>query len=176
MIRLMKWTDRSFQFHPPPEAFPAVLERLRGTPARAERLFAGMSDENLSRPPADSWSAKEHIGHLDDLDDLDQRRLDEFLAGTSVLSPADPQNRRTEEANHNARPSGEIVARFRRNRARLVARLEELGLEDVKRTAEHPRLKTMMRLVDWAWFVAEHDDHHLALARAAVRRLSSKAV
>jgi hypothetical protein len=26
----------------------------------------------------------------------------------------------------------------------------------------HPRLKRLMRLVDHLYFVAEHDDHHLA--------------
>lgn len=172
MIRLMKWTERSFQFHLPPEVFPAVLERLGGTPARAERLFTGVPQRMLSTRPADGWSAKEHIGHLDDLDELDQTRLGEFLGGTSVLSPADPQNRRTEEANHNARSPGAILTRFSRSRAKLVSRLEQLGTEDVERTAEHPRLRTPMRLIDWAWFVAEHDDHHLALARAAIRRVS----
>jgi hypothetical protein len=29
----------------------------------------------------------------------------------------------------------------------------------------HPRLKQPMRLVDHLFFVAEHDDHHLALIR-----------
>jgi hypothetical protein len=30
------------------------------------------------------------------------------------------------------------------------------------RTMLHPRLKQTMRLVDHLYFVAEHDDHHLA--------------
>jgi hypothetical protein len=29
----------------------------------------------------------------------------------------------------------------------------------------HPRLKQPMRLVDHLYFVAEHDDHHLATIR-----------
>jgi hypothetical protein len=35
--------------------------------------------------------------------------------------------------------------------------------------AIHPRLRTRIRLIDWAQFVAEHDDHHLAAAREALR-------
>jgi hypothetical protein len=31
--------------------------------------------------------------------------------------------------------------------------------------ARHPRLGTPMRLIDLAYFVAEHDDHHLARLR-----------
>jgi hypothetical protein len=32
------------------------------------------------------------------------------------------------------------------------------------RTLLRPRLKTPMRLVDHLFFVAEHDDHHLAIS------------
>jgi hypothetical protein len=32
-------------------------------------------------------------------------------------------------------------------------------------TALHPGLKTPMRIIDLAYFVAEHDDHHLASIR-----------
>jgi|GEM_PF-4393916 len=35
-------------------------------------------------------------------------------------------------------------------------------------TALHPRLKTPMRIVDLAYFVAEHDDHHLSRIRELV--------
>jgi hypothetical protein len=37
--------------------------------------------------------------------------------------------------------------------------------EQLERAALHPRLKTPMRIVDLAYFVAEHDDHHLARVR-----------
>ena len=40
------------------------------------------------------------IKRLSDLDELDQRRLDEFLACASVLSAWDMANRKTEEAEH----------------------------------------------------------------------------
>ena len=43
--------------------------------------------------------------------------------------------------------------------------MEQLSeLEDVSfaRTTLHPRMKKPMRLVDHLYFVAEHDDHHLA--------------
>ena len=37
--------------------------------------------------------------------------------------------------------------------------------EEIGWTAQHPRLEMALRLIDWAQFVAEHDDHHLAHAR-----------
>jgi hypothetical protein len=171
MIELLPWTKRSWSFDLPVRAFPALLERLRGTPARAEDLASGVDDRLLGVRPVGSWSVKEHIGHLDDLGDLDSRRLDEYLAGATVLSAADTGNKRTEEAAHNLAQLGDIIDRLRRHRTEFVGRLEQLSEDLVSVTAEHPRLRRPMRLIDWIQFVAEHDDHHLASARAAMRAI-----
>jgi hypothetical protein len=45
---------------------------------------------------------------------------------------------------------------------KLVDRVGELQPDFFGRTLLHPRLKQPMRLVDHLFFVAEHDDHHLA--------------
>ncbi|MGH7481176.1 MAG: DinB family protein [Longimicrobiales bacterium] len=168
-VRQIPWTQRSFSFDFPAGVFPGIVERLRGTPARIGFLVDGVPDATLARRHDGGWSVKRHIGHLDDLDALDRVRLDEFLKGARVLTAADMGNRRTEEADHDARPVGELLATFATNRLALVARLETLTGQDVVRRAEHPRLNLPMRLVDWAFFVAEHDDHHLARMRASLR-------
>jgi hypothetical protein len=169
MIHLMPWIERQWAFTLPVGAFPAVLERLRGTPARAADLVAGVPDVALSARPDDRWSAKEHLGHLNDLHVLDMRRVREFLAGAQTLSAADMTNRRTYEAGYLGVPIDEILATLRRDRHELVEILETLGEDVVARTAMHPRLRMPVRLIDWAQFVAEHDDHHLATGRAALR-------
>ena len=169
MIRLIKWVDRSWTFDLPVGVFPALLERLRGTPSRAADLFSGVPEHVLGARQGAAWSAKEHVGHLDDLHDLDVRRLHEFLARAASLSAADMTNRRTEEARHGTTSAQEIVAQLRRNRESLVASLEALDESDIAATALHPRLKRPVRLIDWVQFVAEHDDHHLAHAREAIR-------
>ena len=46
-----------------------------------------------------------------------------------------------------------------RRAEQLLAGADASALE---RTARHPRLGTPMRLIDIAFFTAEHDDHHLA--------------
>ncbi len=162
------WYNRTWTFEMPVGAFPGVVERLRGTPVRAAELVAGIADDQLRRPASEAWSAKRHIGHLDDLHELDDRRLDEYLAGAEILSAADPSNRRTYEADHDATPAAAILARLRTHRAELVSRLEMLSEAQIAATAMHPRLRRPLRLIDWAFFVAEHDDHHLAAARRAL--------
>lgn len=165
MIRLGAWTDRTWTFGLPIGAFPAIVERLRGAPTRAAELVANVSDAVLGAQPGRAWSAKQHLGHLDDLHTLDDSRLREFLARAAVLTAADMTNRRTEEAHHNATPATALVHRFRTRRLELVERMDALSEADVGTVALHPRLKRPMRLIDWAYFVAEHDDHHLAAAR-----------
>ncbi|HEY6928417.1 MAG TPA: DinB family protein [Thermoanaerobaculia bacterium] len=158
----MRWFDRSFRFDLPVSLFPAVLERLRGAPARLEEKLRAAPAPLRTRRPGDTWSAQEHAGHLLDLDELHTARLDDYRGGVKTLRPADLANRRTFEANHNARPLEEILAGFRRGRAEFVRALEEWDESRLSDTAIHPRLNQPMRLIDMAIFVADHDDHHLA--------------
>jgi hypothetical protein len=43
-----------------------------------------------------------------------------------------------------------------------VRRLDGYDAAFVERTALHPRLNLPMRVIDLIYFIAEHDDHHLA--------------
>ena len=168
MILQTAWLDRRFDFNQPVGVFPPLLERLRGTPVRAKDLVAGISETVLATRVNGKWSVKEHLGHLIDLQPLDERRLNEFLDGAGVLSAADVQNRATENANHRNVPIAEIIRRLGIGREQLTRRLEALTEIELKRNALHPRLQTPMRLLDWLYFLAEHDDHHLAKARLAI--------
>ena len=168
MIQSVAWNTRTFTFNLPLGAFPAVLERLRGTAARAAELVSRVSEELLSRRWKGKWSAKENLGHLADLQPLDDQRLREYFVGAAALSAADPANHVTEAACHNQVPIARLVERLRAGRLELARKLEALTEDEVSRTALHPRLQQPMRLLDWAYFVAEHDDHHLARARQAI--------
>jgi hypothetical protein len=168
LISQTAWLDRKFVFDLPIGTFPTLLERLRGTPARAKELITGVPDEMLATRVNDKWSVKEHLGHLVDLKALDDRRLNEFLNHAKVLSAADIENRATELADHRRVPVVKIIRRLTAGREGLVRRLELLTEEQVAIVAIHPRLQKPMRLMDWVYFVAEHDDHHLAQARRTI--------
>jgi DinB superfamily len=169
MRQLAPWTSRTFDHSLPLELYPAVLERLRGTPARAAALFDQFQEPLRTWRPEPSWSAHEHVGHLDDLHELDMRRIQDFVQGLPALSAADMTNRATFEARHNETPTDRLVERLRLHRDELAARLEDLNDRAVMHTAIHPRLQRSMRIIDWMYFVAEHDDHHLARAREVLR-------
>ncbi|HTA25140.1 MAG TPA: DinB family protein [Terriglobales bacterium] len=156
------WFERKFDFTFPVEQYPNLCIRLRGTPARLEEMLRGCARERLVEKPENKWSAQEHAGHLLDLESLWMARVDDYMAGLTELTAADLSNRKTDEADHNARPLADILAEFRKARLRLVDRVGEIDPALFARSVVHPRLKQPMRLVDHLYFVAEHDDHHLA--------------
>ena len=163
------WFARTFSFALPVEFYPNVIERLRGTPARLEERLSALPHDVLTRRDSERWSMQEHAGHLLDLEALEFARLDDYDAGRAVLTPADVENRKTHEARHNERPLDEILHAFRAERMELVRRFEALGTEGAARTALHPRLNQPMRVLDLAFFTAEHDDHHLAHISELIR-------
>ena len=156
------WFERKFEFSFPVELYPNLLARLRGTPARLEETLRGQPHEILIKKAEEKWSAQEHAGHLLDLEPLWLARVEDYVAATAQLTPTDLQNRKTDEANHNSRPLETILQDFRVAREKLLQRVAELDPSLFARSIPHPRLKTPMRLVDHLYFVAEHDDHHLA--------------
>jgi uncharacterized damage-inducible protein DinB len=159
---MSRWLDRRFGYEPPAGEYPAILERLRGSPARIEQRVRYVPARVLVARAADAWSIQENVGHLLDLEGLWLKRVEELLAGKPDLSAADMSNRATAAADHNRRSMVAILAEFRVARDRLLVRLDAASDAEVSRSALHPRLKRPMRLVDLCYFVAEHDDHHLA--------------
>lgn len=162
MSTVSRWYERQFEFTSPAEVYPNLCARLRGTPARVEELVLGCAFPALTRKPEEKWSAQEHVGHLLDLEPLWLRRVEDFVRGGPELSATDLSNRKTYEANYNAHPLEKILEDFRGARALLVQRAEDLEPALYSRVLAHPRLQKPMRLVDHLYFVAEHDDHHLA--------------
>ena len=160
------WFERKFDFTFPVELHPNLCARLQGTPARLEEALRGAAHDLLVRKPAEKWSAQEHAGHLLDLEPLWMARVDDYLTEASQLTVTDLSNRKTDEAQHNQHPISEILANFRNARIQLVSRAEKIDPTVFARAIPHPRLQTPMRLVDHLYFVAEHDDHHLAHIRA----------
>jgi uncharacterized damage-inducible protein DinB len=160
------WFERKFEFTFPVEQYPNLCVRLRGTPARLEEMLRGVSRGTMIARPSgtekEKWSVQEQAGHLLDLEPLWMGRVEDFLADGETLTVADLSNRKTDQANHNARELKEILAGFRSARLGLVDRVEKLQPALFARSMLHPRLKQPMRLVDHLYFVAEHDDHHLA--------------
>lgn len=142
---------------------------MRGTPARLEDRVKSIAPEILTKRDGERWSIQENAGHLLDLESLVKQRLDEYLAGATVLHAADMSNRKTFDADHNQVSMAAILTDFRGQRTHLVTPLDNLPLETFASVAHHPRLNLPLRLVDMVFFQAEHDDYHLARISEVIR-------
>lgn len=164
-MRRTPWFERRFAPIDDNGLLPGILERLRGTPARLTALLASRTGTRSAQP---GWSPAQELGHLIDLEPLWLARVHDIVAGRSDLTVADLTNRATHEGDHDRWPLEVLAGRFDVERARLVAALQALTPADLERSARHPRLGTPMRVIDLAYFVAEHDDHHLVRLRELV--------
>ncbi len=163
-----RWFDRRFELGLDATALPRIVERLRSAPGRLETRLGELTPERLIIKPNESWSVQENAGHLLDLEPLWYGRLEDLLAGAEDLRPADLTNLKTHKAEHNDQVTQALLADFRAARERLVARLESLPADELGATAFHPRLRQPMSVADLFYFVAEHDDHHLARIRELI--------
>ncbi len=158
----MQWFDRKFSFDLPLWMGPNIVERLRGTPARVEDRLQGVPASKLVHKTGNQWTIQEHVGHLLDLEPLWSGRVEDMYNGVEELRAADLENKKTYQADHNARPMVFLLAAFRKQRAALIERLDNMKEDDFALSARHPRLVQPMRMMDLLFFTAEHDDHHLA--------------
>lgn len=166
----VKWVERQFDFSFPASVYPELIERLKGTPSRLEKIVRSLPREVLVRREGEKWSIQENAGHLLDVESPFVGRLDDFESGANTLRPAEMTGRKTTEAHHNEADLSELVRRFRVGREAFVARLDALESEAFGASAIHPRLRKPMRLCDMLYFEAEHDDHHLARIEELIER------
>lgn len=165
------WGERRFTFGAPPWMLADFAERLRGTAPRLAALLATIPAAILDRQHQGRWSILQNAGHLADVEELWELRIEDLKAARPTFTPARPEHFRALAERHQTRSAIEIVEELRARRARLVAALLEAPPELQRRSAHHERLQCDMRLVDCAQFVTEHDDHHLLRIRAIAAEL-----
>ncbi|MCP4704582.1 MAG: DinB family protein [candidate division Zixibacteria bacterium] len=166
------WFKREFEFILPPEMYAIQVERLRGTPARLEEKVANIPNDVLIQSEGEKWSVKQSIGHMIVCFDLWDPRIVDFKNREKELHPADLNNTKSKETNFNDQPLAELVKQFRAKQENLVKEFESFSDDDAALSAFHPRLQKPMRLIDLAYFIAEHDDHHLACMTDLIRKYS----
>jgi hypothetical protein len=151
------WFERKLTFGATKDMLPYFLERMGGTLVRIAEKVKYVPEVTLSTRFNDKWSIKQNIGHLAEVDEINNRRIGEMIAGISPMSPAvfEPKG------DYNAMSIAAVLDYFNKTRKENMARYSQLNDEELGKASLHPRLKVMMTPVDLAWFDAEHDDHHL---------------
>lgn len=164
------------------------LERMERTADEVAAAIDGQSDAALSRRPAPaSWSAKEVVCHVRDIEELFLLRFRTMLALAEPIFlvlgemppdraawgivegdalPFDP-DRWAEERQYLRNDTGQAVVALRRRRQETLALLGRLTPEQWQRGSIHVTLGRMT-FADWVALIAAHDDKHLAQLRRAL--------
>ena len=173
-MRRSKWVERKFQSIDDNGLLPGIIERLEGTIVRLEAKISKMPDTLLSQVSVEKWSVKKEVGHLNDLEPLWLARVIQIQTRTAELIAADMSNQKTHTADHDERRIEDLLSDFKVSREQLVTKLKSLNEEDLEKSSFHPRLKVPMKTVELAYFVAEHDDHHLAQITALIEDVTAQ--
>ncbi len=161
MMKRTEWFKRVFPPITDNGLFPSIIERLEGTAVRLRHKISKITND-LPIPEQGKWSIHKEIGHLIDLEPLWQGRTLQIIEGEKNLKIADLTNQKTHDTNHDAVNIYDLITQFEIEREQLLIILRQITDHDLDKAAVHPRLGTPMKLIDLAFFVAEHDDHHLA--------------
>lgn len=165
----LKWTERKFDFGFTKEYLPFLLERIKGTAPRIEEMISRFSEEELAKQVDKAWSVKEHIGHLVDLEELHQARVEQFKEGLKELRAADMSNKKTYEADHNKRKVADLLDDLRKTRSHFISSIEAIAENKLDHKALHPRLQKEITVTDLVYFVGEHDNHHLTIMASLLK-------
>jgi len=157
--------DREFDLSFGAERYKAIYDQLAGAPERLRQAVVGVPEAALVDKPEGKWSIKEQAGHLFIMEPLWRVRFGDIMDRKPVLTIADLNNTATTEAGFNGVPIGELLGRFVTERQETMRLLDRIDALDMERTSLHPRLKQPMRVIDLAYFVAEHDDHHIGIVQ-----------
>ena len=164
------WFKRKFELITNNGRLLSIIERLAGTPIRLEQKVLQFSDEFLIQHEGDDWSIQEQAGHLLNLEWLWYARITDIINGEAYLTEADLTNTSTYEAKYNEQSIEAILDAFIEVRGQLVTLLRSTKEADLNKQSLHPRLQTPMKIIDLAYFIAEHDDHHLAIVHQLTQK------
>lgn len=170
IIQPKKWFDRQFNFEQLNTTPEGLIERLRFTPLRLKDQIKNLSHTQLTQSFKNKWSIQENIGHINDLEPLWHGRILDMINGEKTMRATDLNNKKSHEAGHDEVPIHNILSCFTANRKTLI-RLCETHFDSIlSASALHPRLMQPMHMIDLLYFVAEHDDHHLATNRYLIEQ------
>jgi uncharacterized damage-inducible protein DinB len=160
-----KWFDREFDLGFGPEKYAAIYHRLKSAPQRLRQSANGLSESTLIDRPGGKWSIKEQAAHLSVMEPLWRVRFLDIRTRKPTLTVADLTNSATTDGGFNAVSMDELLRQFDTQRTETLQLLDSIDVLDTTCTSLHPRLKQPMRIIDLAYFVAEHDDHHITIIK-----------
>jgi hypothetical protein len=145
----------------------ALIDRYRTGTADVEAALAGISDEELDRPPADAdaWTARQVAHHLADSEAMAYIRLRRLVAEDEPLIAGYDEPEWARRL-HYDRPIASSIAVLGAVRAASLELLERLTDAEWSRAGTHSD-SGAYAVVDWLRIYADHSHQHADQIRAA---------
>lgn len=166
-----------------PRTKAGLIERMATARAALEAHLRALTAEQMTTPGPDGWSVKDHLAHLTAW----EQTLPPLLRGESraaALGVSEQVFRSGDEDAINAAiyerakdlPLDEVLDRFRRSRAEVLALVERMDQEDLERPFSHyqPNDAPFNATPIAAWIIGNtfgHDEDHLRWIEDLVARL-----
>jgi uncharacterized protein (TIGR03083 family) len=154
-----------------------VVEKVEGSWRELDAIAGRLDDRSLRAPIADGWTVKDHLVHLaaweSSLLGLLEGRDRAAAMGVPGMEEAgaDAINSAVFEQHRDEEPA-QVLAGFRETHRRLLARLGQLGDDDLLRPYSHfqPGTDEERPVAGWiAGNTFEHYAEHLSYIRRALR-------
>jgi hypothetical protein len=140
-----------------------TVEKLRAFPARLAAATEGLDASQATRLEREGgWSVADVVAHLGDLELVYAVRIRTILAGAGETPLAALDQNAWIERVHRRESVGELLERFRQQRAHNIALLERLNVEELERSGIHPEYGPITVRAAAAERIVRHDEKHLA--------------
>lgn len=143
----------------------ALIERYGTGTTAVEAALAGITDEELDRPPADGWTARQVVHHLADSESMAYIRLRRLLAEDHPVIGAYDEPEWARRL-HYDRPIGPSIAVLAAVRAASLQLLESLTDDEWSRTGTHSE-SGPYAVEGWLEIYAGHGHDHAEQIRRA---------
>lgn len=156
----------TFQWFPPVYWLEALdpteaLERLRKTPLEVAALIEGLTEEAMTRPPADGgWAIRNIVSHLRDAQGVIDSRIDLFLKEDNPVLESKAVFAWARDENERPPSTRQIFDAYQSSRQGMIAKLEMLPFTDWWRTGHHEEFGVVSIKQQISYF-ASHELTHL---------------
>lgn len=145
-----------------------LIDRYRAGADVLETVFAGLSDADLDRKPADGgWTAREIAHHCADSEMTAAIRLRKLLAEDNARIAAYDEELFARRLHYDRRPVGPSLAAVRAARDSSAQLLEQLSEEEWARTGTHEE-QGPYGVKTWLELYAAHCHDHAEQVRRAL--------
>jgi hypothetical protein len=77
-VERQKWFDKKFRFELSQDNYDLILNRLKENTDKISRLVSSLHKSILTNKVDGHWSIQENVGHLIDLEELHDGRIDDL--------------------------------------------------------------------------------------------------